>query len=241
MSKKGNAPRSKPSAQAVARAKQRHRRDKWVMPAIIGGLVVAVVLVAVIALTVSGGTDQNGGNASNKIEVADVATVTGTPLPPLPDRGVDPAVGMTAPITQGVDFDGATVSVPPKGPAVLAVVAHWCPHCQREVPVMMDLRQSGKWPSNVALAGISTAVAPERGNFPASEWLRSAAWDAPVLVDTKDQTASSAYGLTGFPFMVWTDATGKVVLRTSGEIPETELASMLGQLSRGETPTAPKL
>ena len=81
MSKKGNAPRSKPSAQAVARAQQRHRRDKWLMPAIIGGLVVAVVLVAVIALTVSGGTDQNGGNASNKIEVAEVATVTGTPLP----------------------------------------------------------------------------------------------------------------------------------------------------------------
>ena len=241
MSKKGNAPRSKPSAQAVARAQQRHRRDKWLMPAIIGGLVVAVVLVAVIALTVSGGTDQNGGNASNKIEVAEVATVTGTPLPKLPDRGVDPAIGKAAPVTQGVDFDGATVSVPPKGPAVLAVVAHWCPNCQREVPVIMKLRESGRWPANVGLAGLSTAVAPERGNYPASAWLESAGWDAPVLVDTKDQQASEAYGLTGFPFLVWTDASGKVVLRTSGEIPEAELASMLEQLGRGEIPTAPRL
>ena len=38
----------------------------------------------------------------------------------------------------------------------------------------MKLRESGRWPANVGLAGLSTAVAPERGNYPASAWLESA-------------------------------------------------------------------
>jgi len=239
VSKRAPAPKSRPSAQAAARAKQRRRRERWRMPVLIGSLALAVVAIAAIALTVADQSKPAKNAGANVVEVADSVTVKGAALPALPDDSSklpDPAVGQPAPILEGVDIQGDAVTVPQSGPAVIAFVAHWCPHCQREVPVIMDLRKTGQWPSNVALAGVSTAVAQERDNYPASTWLRTEGWDAPVLVDTKGQTASKAFGLTGFPFLVWIDANGKVVLRTSGELSEGQLAGMLDQLSRGETP-----
>ena len=212
---------------------------KWVLPVVVVGVVVLALVVGVVTyFSVSGSSDDSsGGDASQKVEVAQVVTISGEALPQLPESGVDPAVGMPAPVASGVDPQGAPVAVPTKGPAVTAIVAHWCPHCQREVPVIMDLRRNGSWPANVTLGGISTGVSPERGNYPPSAWLTSEGWDAPVLVDTSKAQAAKAYGLTGFPFLVWTDASGKVVLRTSGEIPEAQFARMLRQLSEGQTPT----
>lgn len=225
---------SKPK-RPVANAKQ-GSTPKWVLPVVIAG--VAILGVIVMVTTIVGGSKSSSNNANKAvIEVADVVSVDGAALPPLPDKGADPAVGQVAPTLNGVTFNGSAVSIPGKGPAIIAFVAHWCPHCQREVPLMVKLRQSGNWPSNVALSGVSTAVAAERGNYPPSAWLQSVGWDAPVLVDTKDGTASNAYGLSGFPFLTWIDANGKVVLRTAGEIPEATLTRMVQELSKGQTPT----
>lgn len=210
---------------------------RWLIPVI--GIVVLVVIVGVVVAVTVAQSSKSSTTTTGKnqpIEVASVVSVTGTPLPPFPGSGSDPAIGMTPPTVTGVSFNGSSVSIPGKGPAIVAFVAHWCPHCQREVPIITRLRYGGTWPSNVSLSGVSTAVAPERGNYPPSAWLESVGWKAPVLVDTKQGEAADAYGLTGFPYLVWTDASGKVVLRTSGEIPEATLNRMVGELAAGKTP-----
>lgn len=230
MSKSARPSKSRPSSAAANSSLPR-----WLLPALVLGTVVVVLVLVVLT------QQSNSGKStpSSRIEVADIVEVSGTALPLDRNATPDPAVGMAAPVLRGVSFDGAAVTAPTSGPNVMVFLAHWCPHCQREVPVITKLRSSGSWPSTVGLTGISTSVMPDRGNYPPSAWLKSARWDAPVLVDTAKGAAASAYGQTSFPFMVWIDASGKVVLRTSGEIPEATLLRMVNELSAGKTPTAP--
>ena len=56
-----------------------------------------------------------------------------------------------------------------------------------------------------------------------------------MLVDTASGTAANAYGLTGYPLMVFVDADGKVVGRTSGEVSEEDLQVIFTALAAGET------
>lgn len=228
MPKSARPPKARPGATATSSTLPR-----WLLPALVLGTVVVVLVLVIVTQQSKSGKST----PSSRVEVADVVEVSGTPLPPDRNATPDPAVGMMAPTLRGVSFDGAAVSAPPSGPNVMVFLAHWCPHCQREVPVITKLRSSGAWPSSVGLTGVSTSVTPERGNYPPSAWLSSARWDAPVLVDTAKGAAASAYGQAAFPFMVWIDASGKVVLRTSGEIPEATLLRMVNELGAGKTPT----
>ncbi|MFZ4516366.1 MAG: TlpA family protein disulfide reductase [Acidimicrobiia bacterium] len=215
-------------------------KSSWTFPVILGaaivGVLAVILIISVAAPSVFGGKKSS---PKNRVEVADVVDVSGTPLPADTGKTPDPAVGMAAPTLRGVDTRGQSVTAPGTGPTVMAFLAHWCPHCQREVPRITRLRQAGSWPSNVALVGVSTSVAQERGNYPPSAWFDSARWDAPVLVDTKEGTAARVYGQQAFPYLVWIDGSGNVVLRTAGEIEESQLARMLQQLSAGQAPSAP--
>jgi thiol-disulfide isomerase/thioredoxin len=217
-------------------------------PLIIAGLVVLGVVAVILVVSASNNKSDKSSNSNisgAKIERSPSIKVTGTDLPPLPDSGKDPAVGKTIPTVTGKNFSGKTATIKPTGkPMVIATIAHWCPHCQAEVPRLMDLRTSKKFPSNVDLAALVTATDETLVNYPPSAWLKREGWDAPVVLDDAQGQQSvgkgeEAYGVTGFPFLVWTDAQGKVVLRTAGEIPEDQLQSMLEQLSKGQTPTSP--
>ncbi|MCU1457313.1 MAG: Redoxin [Actinomycetia bacterium] len=217
-------------------------------PLIIAALVVIGVGAVIWAISASNSKSDKSASSSiqtAKIERSPSVTYTGAALPSLPTSGKDPAVGKTVPSVTGKNFAGATTTIKPTGkPMVIATIAHWCPHCQAEVPRIMDLRTSGKWPSNVDLAALVTATDQTLNNYPPSAWLQREGWNAPVVLDDAQGQQSvgkgeEAYGVTGFPFLVWTDASGKVVLRTAGEIPESQLQSMLDQLSKGQTPTNP--
>jgi hypothetical protein len=59
-------------------------------------------------------------------------------------------------------------------------------------------------------------------------------WPFPVLVDTGDADAAEAYGLAGYPLLVFVDAEGEVVARVSGEVSEADLATMFEALAAGE-------
>jgi thiol-disulfide isomerase/thioredoxin len=68
--------------------------------------------------------------------------------PPLGGAGIadDTACGMTAPILVGQDFDGETVRIDAAsdGPTMVVFLAHWCPHCNAEVPRINQLRDEGR-------------------------------------------------------------------------------------------------
>jgi thiol-disulfide isomerase/thioredoxin len=152
--------------------------------------------------------------------------VQGTSLPVLEDNSGanDPAKGMTAPVVIGQDFDGNTVRIDAaKDGVTLAVfLAHWCPHCNREVPRINELRDEGAFPADLHIVGISTGISSDRPNWPPSQWFKDMDWTYPVIADGVDMEkgnflAADAYGLSGFPFMVMIGSDGKVLARMSGE------------------------
>ena len=152
-------------------------------------------------------------------------TVTGEALPPLEDPDNDAAVGMASPVVVGATFDGTEVSIggPTDGPTMLVFLAHWCSHCNDEIPEIVTLRDRGDLPANLNIIGVSTAVQDDRDNFPPSSWIVEKDWTWPVLADTADSEAIQLYGGTGFPFTVMLNDDGTVNARKSGSAPADEI------------------
>jgi cytochrome c biogenesis protein CcmG/thiol:disulfide interchange protein DsbE len=205
------------------------RRPNVVAIALIG--IVAVALVAVVIGLLAGGDDD--GDVA--IETSDVEVAGGDDLAPFDDTAnPDPAVGLPAPVLSGADFDGEPITVPGDGPAVVVFLAHWCPHCQREVPVLVDWLEENGQPDGVELFGVATSIDPDADNYPPSEWLEDEGWLdlVPTLVDAEDSGGAAAYGLTSFPYFVAIDEDGNVAGRASGEL-TTEQFEQVIDLARG--------
>ncbi len=153
--------------------------------------------------------------------------VVGDALPGLGKAAVadDPALGLAAPVLVGTDFEGNTVRVDAaaNGPTMVVFLAHWCPHCNAEVPRLNELRDAGSFPDDLNIVAVSTALNPTRPNFPPSQWISDVDWTYPVIADGVDPRsdqpfiAATAYGVDGFPFTTLLDADGKVAARWSGE------------------------
>lgn len=204
------------------------KRPPWLWIGLAG-----VVLVALIAAVVasSGGSTAK---AAPGVEETRPVTVTGNPLPALPDSGTDPAIGQVAPTLTGATFDGTPLTIGNDGKAKLVLfVAHWCPHCQREVPLLVTYLKSHTLPAGVELLTVATATNASQPNYPPSTWLQKAGWTAPVLADSADGTAATAYGLPGFPYLVGLDASGKVVGRITGEFTTDTFASLAQAVAGG--------
>lgn len=204
---------------------------------IVAGVAVAVLVVAgVVALLVSSGGE---GSADAVQEVAPVE-VDGATLPSYPagssleaDPATDPAVGTVPPVIEGQTFDGSEVTIDPGDgtPKVVVFAAHWCPHCQEEIPLIQEWIDDGNLPEGVEVQLVSTAARSGQPEYPPSRWLDSVGWSGPVLLDDPDQTASQSWGLTGFPYMVFLDADGEVVQRASGELPIDRFDEFTGSLA----------
>jgi cytochrome c biogenesis protein CcmG/thiol:disulfide interchange protein DsbE len=152
------------------------------------------------------------------LEVSASLDVVGDALPPLEDPEADAAVGLAAPVITGQQFDGADITIggETEGPTMLVFLAHWCPHCNDEIPEIVKLRDQGDLPAELNIIGISTAVVEDRENYPPSEWIVDKDWTWPVLADTIDADAFQLYGGSGFPYTVMLNADGTVNARKSG-------------------------
>jgi thiol-disulfide isomerase/thioredoxin len=188
--------------------------------------VVALALIAVVAGLVGGGDDDDDSTASTGSETRDVE-VTGDALAQLEDPAHDPAVGQPAPVVTGQTFNGRPLTIPGDGPAVVVFLAHWCPHCQREVPFLVDHFEENGMPEGVDILAVTTSVDPSAPNYPPSEWLARERWDIPTLHDDEDDTAAKAFGLSAFPYFVAIDADGNVVARTSGELQAPQVEALI--------------
>ena len=199
---------------------------KWVLVGL--GVVVVAALVVAVAVT------ANSSRAGSGVDLADVVRVAGEDLPEL--RGQDdPAVGRTVPTLSGTSVTGEPVELS-GGPRVVVVVAHWCPHCQAEVPRITELVDTGQWPGAVALQYVSTAQDRTKGNWSPSRWLEREGVTAPVLVDDAGGTAGRALGVQGFPLIVGVAADGKVAWRVSGEQDSGQLLALAQSLVPAPAP-----
>jgi len=218
--------RSRESRRAAARQRERSQ-NRWVLPA--AGLVIAGV--AVIAIVV-GLNASGGGSSPSPAATVGPPAITGASLPVFAQTIGDGAKGMPAPVVRGQDYRGQPVSIEPTGrPQLVVFAAHWCPHCQREIPLIQAWVDSGKAPANVDIRLVSTAADPSAPNYPPEAWLEQVGWSSPVIVDLTD-TVQAAYGVSGYPFFTLLDGKGTVVARMSGEIPVTDLESLLAAVPR---------
>lgn len=194
-----------------------------------------VALLAVIAVLASRGGDY-GDDTSTAVGVEQTrpVTVSGEPLAPFAAGGDDPAVGATAPELNGSRFDGTPLPIAAAGrPKVLLFLAHWCPHCQREVPLLAGWVADNGLPDDVDLYAIATSTTPDRPNYPPSAWLGRERFTVPTLADDAGSSAAQAFGLSGFPYFVAVDADNHVIARASGELTIAQWEALLDQARTG--------
>jgi cytochrome c biogenesis protein CcmG, thiol:disulfide interchange protein DsbE len=209
------------------------KKAPWLWAAIAG--VVAIALgIAVWSTSGSDATVKQGttatDNASSSAAETQPVTVDGAALPVAPETGPDSAIGLTAPTLHGFHFDGSPIDIAPGGRSKMVVfLAHWCPHCNNEIPVLQSWAAAGGVPADLDIIGVSTAVSAQRDNYPPSKWIVDKQWIWPVLADSTNSDAANAYGVAGFPTFVIVGADGKVKVRSSGELPVADLDALVKQ------------
>ena len=206
------------------------------------GVIVLVLGLAGVAVLLTGGDDANSGvlapgeapreTFGENVESNQPVVVTGDPLPGLDAVvDVDPAIGTAMPLVEGAGFDGRPVTVggPTAGPTLYVFLAHWCPHCNDEIPELIELENRDGIPEGVGIVAISTAVDETAPNYPPSEWLVDKNWPSqwPVMADSADSTSFVVNGGGGFPYLLIADADGNVLDRASGTKSAEELATWL--------------
>lgn len=200
-----------------------NQKKSAAFPIIVG--VIILVMVLVVGLTIMSGNSKEKAKSKQEFSetVSVVASSVNSKLGPdtlsaFSDQGSDPDVGKIVPSITGQDFAGKDVSITPgEKPYVIAFIAHWCPHCQKEVPKLVGMYHDKEIPEGVDVYAVATGTTDTRDNYPPSKWLLSEQWPWPVVADTEDAKIAQAFGLAGYPYMIYVNADGTLYKRTSGE------------------------
>lgn len=177
------------------------------------GGVAGLVLIVLLAWSIAGETPVD-----NSIGYGDV-TVAGTSLPFFDATASDPSIGLEAPTVSGADWEGNPYSIAPDGrPKIVVMLAHWCPHCEAEVPRIQAWLDGGGLPEGVDLYGITVLTDPLRPNFPPQTWLEGHGWTSPTIMDDEARSAATAFGLASTPTYLVLDGDNVNLGRFSGEI-----------------------
>jgi thiol-disulfide isomerase/thioredoxin len=209
-------------------------RDNGNLKVILYIVLVVVGIAGAVSIGTAGGTTKTTTNSGVTVpggvaaaEFQDVS-VTGDALAPLPESGADPAIGKAAPTLTGYDLAGRPAKIDPgsDGKATMLVfLAHWCQFCNREIPVLNDWKEQGLVPPNLRVVGVTTGSREDQANWPPSKWLVANKWTFDQFADSEKQDAAVAYGVGGYPFIVFVDAMGNVTSRSSGEVPVEDLTT----------------
>ena len=192
-----------------------------------GGILLVLALAAIVAIALSG--TSTGGLAE---PARSSIGISGDPLPEFTDPAADAAVGQAVPTLTGTNLDGEPISIGPgDGPMAVVVLAHWCEHCQAEVPVLVDYLASTGMPEGVRLVGLSTSIDAARPNYPPSNWLENEGWTVPTMVDDGSSRALAGLGMTSFPGFIFVDSDGQVVQRHSGRLSADEFDQAVRSLA----------
>ena len=165
-------------------------------------------------------TDDNILQPLEKGEVV----ILGDPIP------VEAEIGYPAPSFKAqLNIGSEIMTIDPDDGVVrlIGFFAHWCPHCQREVPRVSKWLEENGVPTEIEILAVSTAVREGTPNYPPSEWFIKERWPTDIYVDNEDNDLATAYGLAGFPYWVLVDATGTIVHRSSGELTEEQFGYLV--------------
>ncbi len=175
--------------------------------------VIAALLIAAIVLS----SDEPIGSAGEFGE----PTVNGSSLPVMAS-GVsvvesDPATGAVAPEVSGQDFDDSVVEINHDGtPKAVVFLAHWCQHCQAEVPAVQSWLDGGGGVEGVDIVTVTTSASSGQPNWPPSSWLEREGWTSPTIRDDQASSVFQAYGGRSYPYWVFLNGDGTVAFRLAG-------------------------
>jgi thiol-disulfide isomerase/thioredoxin len=194
---------------------------------------VVCIVVAVAAIATLLATGGGGGSKASAANQTRPVSVSGTPLPKFTGASPDPAVGLTMPTVSGQSFTGIPVEIKPDGRRhVILFAAHWCPHCNAELPALVKELAGHPLPPSVEMTVISTAVTTSAPIYPPQKWLeQTIKWPTPVMADDAHNTAAGAFGLGSYPYFVFVDARGRVVSRFAGEMPVVQFRATVERLA----------
>ena len=167
--------------------------NRTVMLGLAGFTALVIVVIAALAVFSAMGGGSTGNFTPN-------------------NEGLIP-VGEKAPGFTAETVGGGSVSVGDgeAGATMLVFFATWCPHCQREAPVMSEL-ESQYDDLQLVMVGIDAQDNPDKVRQFAEEYdIESPAVYEPLL--------GSEYGVSGYPTVYVLDENNKVVGAHSGEAP----------------------
>jgi thiol-disulfide isomerase/thioredoxin len=198
-------------------ARQRARRRKRITTYGIPAAVVGVVVIVAVALSLGGAATK-----TRSAPTVGPVTVSGPP------RGAPLQAGeripdFTANLLSGGDVRWSDYT---GTPTVLALWAPWCPHCQKELPILSEVAQ--EFPS-VKLLTIVTAVDLHPGPTP-DGYLRSRGLALATALDDENGTLGTALGLQAFPTVYFVDAQGVVRQAFVGESSAQQVRANIEQI-----------
>ena len=212
----------------AASTKNRPSESGNPQPLKIIGIIAAVILVLLLVAVVAGfiGNEEPGNEDGDPQVSGQLSRM------PQDTRLDASANGETAPTVIGQNFDGDEVRIENDGRAkAIVLLAHWCGHCQNEVPAVQAWLDAGGGVDGVDLYSISTAMDSNRDNYPPSEWLDGEGWTVPVIRDDSNNSVHTAYGSGGFPFWVFVNSDGTVAFRVAGATTVEELELIMSELT----------
>jgi thiol-disulfide isomerase/thioredoxin len=215
--------------------------------ALVAGIILFLGVLALVVLGLTGGDDAAAPAIVPAVAVEnepapavppisfggvgilemDAVALVGEPLPVLVPDEDDLAVGTLAPVITATSLaSGSPITLGPGRARVIGFFAHWCPHCQDELPKITEWLAATPLPPNTEFIAVSTAVDEGNGNYPPSAWFNDVGFSSPVVVDDASATLLNGMGFGGFPAFVAIDASGVVVARAGGNIGTEGLASL---------------
>ncbi len=214
----------RPTASGAERSAPSANRRRTLL---IAGAIAAVVVLLGVVIALSGSGD-NKSTTTDTRPVYGPVVLEGAALPAFTTTAGDSAVGTTPPRLEGTSPKGAAVSIAGTSasqPTLVVFLAHWCPHCQRELPLLVKLMAAGDL-DGMRVVAVLTGTSPDRPNFPPTAWIDREGWKGEVLLDDDTSAAAQAYGLSSYPYLVFLDSKGQVVARTSGEVASRDIVAL---------------
>lgn len=203
---------------------------------VVGIIVLGLLTVAVLA------TNRGGDSVAAADEQTAAVEINGASLAVMPE-GVnigtatnDPVVGSTAPSLTATDFEGKEITIGADGrPKAVYFLAHWCPHCQAEVGLVQELIDNGSLPDGIDLYAVSTAVDEGRGNYPPQSWLLDEGFQPITVRDDGGSSAFTAFGGSGFPYVVYLDGENQLLARSAGQLDAETIMNLWAETTAGRS------
>ena len=193
--------------------------------------IIAGAVVLVLGLAIAIGVTLSSEPVAAGLPEGEISVV-GDSLPQYAGENDDNvALGLAAPTFSAPDQNSEIFQLEKNGNSkALLFLAHWCPHCQREVPVVQRFIDSNGVPPGIDVIAVATSIDRGRDNYPPQEWLEREGWSESQIYDL-DREIGEAYGLNAFPYWVFLDKDLNVLARRTGNLPEDMVGALLIQLA----------